>query len=114
MLAIYKKQFKRNLEPVKTRRNGNEVCNLDTCYGRRDYKRRVKAMWERQHGWCAICGWWMKLEEATFEHEDLRGAGRHDDRIEVDGKPKNFAVHGLCNGQKGSKRLVLSREREIA
>jgi hypothetical protein len=32
------------------------------------------------------------------------GAGKRDDRLEIDGKPINAAVHGLCNVERGSKR----------
>lgn len=112
MLPCYQKEFKRKREPVQIMRNGREVCNLDTCYGRRDYKRRVKAMWERQHGWCAICGDPLRLEEATYDHDNGRGlgGGHRDDRIEVNGVPQNTAVHLMCNVRKGSVRLEKFKE----
>lgn len=63
-------------------------------------------MWERQGKTCRICGRKLALGEAVFEHEDGRGFnGSHrDDRIEIDGQPKNGAAHPLCNTQKGSRR----------
>lgn len=83
---------------------GREVC-AKTPKGRREYKRRVEAMWERQECRCALCGKYLRLDEATFDHQDGRGMGgaRRDDRIEVNGVPLNAAVHGLCNAQKGSR-----------
>lgn len=81
-----------------------EVC-LKTPLGRREYKRRVELMWDRQACLCALCGKYLRLDEATFDHQDGRGMGgaRRDDRIEVNGIPLNAAVHGLCNTQKGSR-----------
>lgn len=63
-------------------------------------------MWERQGGLCAICGHLLRIEQATFDHSRPRGMGAafRDDRLEVDGKPINAAVHGFCNSQRGSKR----------
>jgi hypothetical protein len=67
----------------------------------------------RQDFICCICKdpqKRMKPDEATFEHEDLRGLGgsRRDDRIEkvVNGQLIciNGAAHGWCNAKKGSRR----------
>lgn len=82
---------------VKIYPDGREIC-LD----RAEYKGRTLAMHIRQKGLCAICGKWM--ETPTFDHECSRSGGKRDDRILVDGNPKNAAVHDLCNRLKGSKR----------
>jgi hypothetical protein len=85
---------------------GREVC-LKTAAGVREYRKRVELMHERQLGLCAICVRPLRLEQATFDHEVPRGLGGgfRDDRIEVDGVPQNAAVHGLCNANKGSRRV---------
>jgi 5-methylcytosine-specific restriction endonuclease McrA len=82
-----------------------EVCTK-TAAGRREYRKRVELMWERQDGLCALCVRPLRLEQATFDHERPRGhgGGFRDDRIEIDGQPINAAVHGLCNLDRGSKR----------
>ena len=69
-------------------------------------------MWFRQDGLCSICGHWMNPNECTYEHSEGRGmnGGHRDDRIEIDGKPYNSAVHGLCNVRKGSVRLKNFKE----
>lgn len=106
MLAIYQKQFKRKKESVRIYPGGREVC-AETPLGRREYRRRTEEMWARQNGICSICNRPMRMEEATFEHDDCRGmAGSHrDDRTEIDGKPYNSAAHGLCNVKKGGMPL---------
>jgi hypothetical protein len=89
----------------KTYRDGRQVCH-NTVAGRMEYRRRVEMMWTRQGALCAICGRYLRLEQATFDHERPRGAGGgfREDRIEIDGVPVNAAVHGFCNAEKGSKR----------
>lgn len=103
MIAKYQR---RPVLHVKEHRDGREVCNLKTVAGDREYKRRTFEMRTRQRNLCAICHSFMDEDDTTFEHEDLRGMGgaRRDDRIVIAGKPNNFAVHGKCNGEKGSKR----------
>lgn len=93
-------------EPVETRRDGNEVCT-NSVAGKREYNRRTLAMAERQDWLCAICGCRM-FDNITFDHEKGRGmgGGKRDDRIEIDGKWHNAAVHWLCNGDKGSRRVA--------
>lgn len=85
--------------------SGREVCRKNGA-GRREYRKRVELMHQRQLGLCAICGRPLRLDQATFDHERPRGLGGgfRDDRIEIDGEPINAAVHGLCNVQRGSKR----------
>lgn len=102
---------KRKREAIKTF-SDREVCDLKTAAGLREYRSRTEQMWERQKGLCSICHLPMRLEEATFEHDDGRGhgGGHRDDRIWVDGKPKNTAAHGLCNVLKGSVRLERFKE----
>ena len=100
-------------DAVRVYRSGREVCNRMTAEGAREYKRRIKVMWERQNGICCLfghiseCPGPLSLKEATFEHEDGRGngGGNRDDRIEVNGKWRNGAAHLGCNGIKGSRRI---------
>jgi len=83
--------------------DGREVCQENTA-GRREYRRRTLAMRDRQGELCARCGEWMSEADTTFDHENGRGGGKRDDRIEVDGERQNAALHGKCNHEKGSKR----------
>jgi hypothetical protein len=87
-------------------KGGREVC-LKNAAGRREYKRRLQCMWERQEGLCCLCGLPLRLDESTFEHQRPKGMGGAfaDDRIEIQGKPVNGAAHWLCNGAKGSRRV---------
>ena len=89
--------------PIHTFPDGREVCAA-TPVGRREYRRRTSAMRERQGNLCCLCGLYLSEEEATFEHQNGRGGGKRDDRIEVDGKWINGAAHFWCNNEKGSKR----------
>lgn len=86
--------------------NGREVCQ-DTKLGRFVYRNRVLAMLLRQHFRCCNCGNPLHEDEATFEHENGRTAGKRDDRIEIDGQRINGASHGFCNVERGSKRTPL-------
>lgn len=82
--------------------DGREQC-LDTPEGWREYKRRVKAMLERQGGRCALCKRRLALSSATFEHQRRRGMGAawRDDRIIKDGQEWNSAAHWVCNVERG-------------
>lgn len=92
--------------------DGREVCLLNTAAGKRAYQQRIVAMWRRQYDIlrrvhvCIICDEPLKLEEATFEHENGKGMGGaiQDDRTQKDGQWLNGVAHGACNGEKGSKR----------
>lgn len=95
--------IKRIENGVWIKEDGKEVC-LRTREGRREYDLRLEAMDERQGHRCAMCGKFMFLP--TFDHENGRGAGKQDDRIEVDGRWQNAALHLHCNQQKGSKRTT--------
>src|SRR5258708_6772031 len=119
MLACYKTKRKR--EPIQEPEGpgGRQVCDLKTAAGTREYEKRTEEMRIRQRELCPICTFYLSKEDATFEHEDLRGMGgaRRDDRIwkvdeEGNKMPLNFAVHGWCNRSKGSQRLDLSRKTE--
>lgn len=115
MLDCYKKQqFKPEIPAIEYPEgpNGRQVCT-ETAAGKREYRSRTEQMWERQDGICSICLTPMRIEEATFEHEIGRGhgGGHRDDRIEIDGKPYNSAVHGMCNVKKGSVRLTKFKEK---
>lgn len=71
-------------------------------------------MYERQGGLCSICNLPMRIDEATFEHQDGRGhgGGYRDDRICIDGKWFNSAAHGMCNVRKGSVRMDRFKEEQ--
>jgi hypothetical protein len=95
------------------RRDGKEVCNLKHPEGWAEYKYRILLMWLRQDGICCNCRLELKLSEATFEHEDGRGAGRRDDRIAIFDEEGRFvrhlngASHSGCNRKRGSRRTEL-------
>jgi hypothetical protein len=96
-----------------------EICDLLTKAGRDEYARRLRAMWLRQkkrcclEGYIAGCPGYLKIAEATFEHQDGRGmnGGHRDDRAEkLDKKsgamkPYNGVAHWQCNREKGSKKI---------
>lgn len=92
---------------VKVMPDGKERC-LDNDAGRREYALRRNAMAERQN-WICGCGCGNRMVSypgsvfsVTFEHVDGRGAGRRDDRIEIDGTPYNKAFSWSCNIRAGS------------
>lgn len=85
--------------------DGKQICS-NTPKGRAEYRNRTLAMAERQ-GW--ICRWCAKPMfegDVTFDHDNGRTKGNQDDRIEVDGVPHNAAVHGSCNCERGSSRIL--------
>ena len=116
-------QVERELPCVKVYPDGREVLQTrldhpEGAEGRAEYKRRKEAMWERQKGICCLYGFLpecpgkLLLKQATFEHEDGRGAGKRDDRISLpDGTWINGVSHLLCNGAKGSKHIPFNRAR---
>lgn len=89
---------------VTTYPDGSQWCDLRNCKGLIEYKHRTAQMYFRQDCVCAICGEWMDVTAATFDHEAGRGANRQDDRIEVDGQWINAALCLPCNGLKGSRK----------
>jgi hypothetical protein len=102
----------------ETLRDGREICRnhpeTGTMEGRREYKRRIKAMLERQNGICCLavllgcCAGPLRLQDATFEHELSRGMGgsRRDDRIVLpSGKWINGAACRKGNQMKGGNKL---------
>ena len=117
-------QMQRELPHVKVFPDGREVCQTrldhpEGAEGRAEYKRRKKAMWERQKGICCLYGFLpqcpgkLMLKDCTFEHEDGRGAGgsKRDDRIELpDGRRLNGVSHATCNYLKGSKYINFNAE----
>lgn len=106
-------QVRRKVEPVTVYDDGREVCNLRTRGGKAEYKQRTMILWARQQGYCPLCHKRLALAEATFDHQTPRGmgGGSRDDRLwRFDtGNPlgvwQNQAVHGACNGEKGSRRI---------
>ena len=91
--------------------DGREVCCRLTAAGKREYKRRVAMMVERQEGVCCLygiapcCPGSLDGYIPSFEHENGRGGGKRDDRIEMDGRWINGAAHVVCNAWKGSRRI---------
>lgn len=95
-------QVRKKPEAVKVMRDGREVCNLNCTAGREEYFRRRRVAWETQGKICALCGLRLNWKDAVSDHKEPRGmgGGSRDDRQE-----NIQAVHGLCNTQKGSRRL---------
>jgi hypothetical protein len=87
---------------VRVYPSGRQVCQ-DSPAGWREYKRRVKAMLERQNHRCCLCGGILRAGNGTFEHQRRRGMGAawRDDRITKDGQDWNGAAHWVCNSVKG-------------
>jgi hypothetical protein len=90
-------EMKKEQPAIKVFAGGREVCNQLTKAGRNEYSRRKRLMYDRQGGRCGLVispqckqrnGRW-PFSEVQFGHEVSRGGGKQDDRIEVDGKPKN-------------------------
>lgn len=93
---------------VKVYPDGREVC-LRSEAGKAEYKLRTEQLAERQDNRCAGCGFHFDgyLGKPTMDHQNGRGVGgaHRDDRIVVDGKWHNAAMHEICNGLKGSNRF---------
>lgn len=107
--AVPAKPKKRKVLPPFLKKNDKRVvCNMKSAAGKRQYQEWISYMWVRD-GICCICKKPIEPEECTFEHTDLRSGGRRDDRPEYT-KPngqviRNGVAHGLCNSQKGSRRI---------
>lgn len=87
-------------------KDGRELCD-ETSAGRREYKARKDAMWERQGMKSAISGNGMSRYYCEFDHQAGRGMGgaHRDDRIVLpDGTWINAALNPSENTAKGSKR----------
>jgi len=82
---------------------GPEIYNLETAEGKRLYYGNLYKIEVRQGFQCAICER-IAGSRMDFDHEQSRGGGKRDDRIEVDGKWQNAALCRRCNTEKGSKR----------
>lgn len=83
---------------VRRMKDGREICSKSAA-GRREYANRLEDMWDRDRGTCCLCGQFVPLEEATFEHKEGRGLGgsKRDDRIKDNG-----VAHWFGNNSKGS------------
>ena len=122
--SAFPKPSQKNGRPkpaVRVYRDGREVCDLTTKAGCEEYKRRIEVMRLRQEKKCYLCGYFLRRDEATFDHQDGRGhgGGFRDDRIvkpkqiidPLTGEKKtvvvpiNGAAHFRCNARKGSIRL---------
>jgi hypothetical protein len=105
---------KRQPEAVQVFAGGREVCNRMAAAGKKEYRRRVAVMLERQEGRCCLCYKPLRLELATFEHEHGRGMGGgiRDDRTQwPDGTWINGAACWECNAAKGSRRGTYNARR---
>lgn len=100
-IGAAKTMIKRIEHGVWYTHDGREVCQ-DTAEGRREYARRRFIAAYLQNDMCGICGKPMRLEDMETDHIKPRGMGgaRRDDRQE-----NLQAVHTVCNGQKGSRRM---------
>jgi len=101
---------------------GRQVVNMMTEAGKKEYRYRTWLMWKRQQGRCCLegyipqCPGRLPWEEASFEHETIRGMGGafRDDRIELpDGSWINGASHLVCNALRGSRRLTFNSVRTL-
>jgi hypothetical protein len=112
-------QIKKKPEAVKVFPNGREICNIKCKTGLDEYLRRKRIMWERQNKKCGLqiapqCKerqGRLLIDECTFDHDNGRGGGKQDDRIEKPNpetgkmEPVNHAVCWWCNSLKGSRPL---------
>ena len=89
----------------RTLPDGKQILNLNTKRGLDTYLERTHEMRARQNNMCPWCGLFMRKDDTTFDHQRGRGAGKRDDRIVIDGKPFNNALHYKCNGEKGSQPM---------
>lgn len=108
-ITPHPKPGKRKREWIKVYPDGREVLNLDTKRGLEEYRNRRLEMARRQNWSCCLipfgCGCHprsLNTQTITFEHENGRGAGKRDDRIEKNGRWLNGASNFDCNGWKGS------------
>lgn len=98
---------------VKIHDDGREVCNKHTDGGLAEYHERLRICYQRQYDpavryhRCCNCKKRLEWGDVCFEHENLRTAGKIDERVEVDGKPRNGASHVICNLKRGSRRTPI-------
>jgi 5-methylcytosine-specific restriction endonuclease McrA len=113
--------------PIRIFKGGREICRMISKEGRDIYAARRKQCWERQNGICYLqiteqCkkkGGRLALSMATLDHENGRGGGKRDDRVEIP-DPKNHGKmiwqHGAacmeCNIKKGSRSLKSIRKEQ--
>jgi hypothetical protein len=85
--------------------DGRIVIDENTRAGQDRKNATIAQAWAEQEGICPICGKYVCLLEATWDHIIPRrmGAGFRDDRR------KNIrAVHYVCNGERGSQPVDFS------
>ena len=108
-------EVRKKPEVVKVFPSGREVCNLNTKAGMDEYVHRVDVMFARQGKRCGLIispqckernGKWPR-NMICFGHFSSRGmgAGKRDDRIEVNGKPQSKALCPFCNIEQGSRPM---------
>lgn len=102
---ILKPKHRKRVKPpiVMVMPDGKERC-ASTPAGLKEYRRRTLEMRTRQKEICRWCGKWLSEEDATFDHEEGRAAGRRDDRLFANGREQNASLHYVCNGLRGSTR----------
>ena len=104
-----KDQKRKPIPPVEVRDDGKEIC-ADTPKGREEYRLRTLKMGDRQKGICRWCELPMYYGDCSFDHDNGRTKGNRDDRIEIDGRETNAAVHPQCNAERGSSRILTRKE----
>jgi len=96
-----KKYFVPKKECFETTKDGRTIIDISTPKGRLMRDSLIARAWSRDDGKCGICGKYVCLIEATWDHIIPRGMGgstRNDVLENIN------AVHPECNGIKGSKR----------
>lgn len=82
MLAIYKKQFKRKSEAIKTLPDGRQICLTES-----GWQKRRKEVFERENGLCEKCLTFAPLHDTDLAFaghaHHMNGRKRGDDRAEV-------------------------------
>jgi hypothetical protein len=106
--------LKPHLEAVEVMPDKRELCNFRTKRGAMIYRERTMQMAMRQDFLCRWCGFPMPLGSITFDHDHHRTKSRQDDRIEVDGRWLNAAVHYACNGERSSRKQLCRSDEVLA
>jgi 5-methylcytosine-specific restriction endonuclease McrA len=96
-----KKYFVHRKQCFEITKDGRTVIDTSSPKGREMRDALVAAAWDRDAGKCGICGKYVCLLEATWDHIVPRGMGGSTRNNVLD---NINAVHPECNGIKGSQR----------
>jgi len=82
--------------------HGREVCN-NSKKGKAEYRNRREFLYEVYDRKCCLCGLGLSIDHLSLDHKDGRGlgGGRRNDNLST-----TLPVHLMCNGRKGSRRIV--------